>query len=174
VQRERPIIDMWMVNIPDDRSRIHRCRMRGTIGWKNTYGSPIPPHLKKALKSAGWNQWTASGAIMGASMGALMISMPLLLMNLHWPMWAQWLLLYSFIPVLWLAFDLLLLGPYVRPAYRRDHRRIALRYVRCPWCMYNLLGQAPQGDGCIVCPECGGAWRTPMARVPSAFEHAPE
>ena len=34
-----------------------------------------------------------------------------------------------------------------------------IRAGRCPACAYPLAGLAPQADGCIVCPECGAAWR---------------
>lgn len=30
---------------------------------------------------------------------------------------------------------------------------------RCPSCAYDLSALAAQQDGCIVCPECGAAWR---------------
>ncbi|MFG0285255.1 MAG: hypothetical protein ACF8R7_12600 [Phycisphaerales bacterium JB039] len=28
----------------------------------------------------------------------------------------------------------------------------------CPACGYDLAGCPAEPDGCIVCPECGGAW----------------
>lgn len=30
---------------------------------------------------------------------------------------------------------------------------------RCGACLSELQGQIPEPDGCVVCPECGGAWR---------------
>lgn len=30
---------------------------------------------------------------------------------------------------------------------------------RCPACVYSLQGLDAEPDGCIVCPECGGAWQ---------------
>jgi hypothetical protein len=33
---------------------------------------------------------------------------------------------------------------------------------RCPACLYQLAGQVAEPDGCVVCPECGGAWRQPV------------
>ncbi len=32
-------------------------------------------------------------------------------------------------------------------------------YRRCPICGYDLAGLGPEADGCLVCPECGSAWR---------------
>ena len=30
---------------------------------------------------------------------------------------------------------------------------------RCGACMSDLQGLIPESDGCVVCPECGGAWK---------------
>lgn len=29
----------------------------------------------------------------------------------------------------------------------------------CPSCEYEIVGLPVERDGCVVCPECGGAWR---------------
>ena len=34
-----------------------------------------------------------------------------------------------------------------------------LREGRCAGCAYVLDGVAPAADGCVVCPECGAAWK---------------
>lgn len=34
----------------------------------------------------------------------------------------------------------------------------------CPCCAYRLVGLPPEEDGCVVCPECGAAWRVEPAR----------
>ena len=36
---------------------------------------------------------------------------------------------------------------------------VALLKHCCGCCQYELQGQIPESDGCVVCPECGGAWR---------------
>jgi len=33
-----------------------------------------------------------------------------------------------------------------------------LSHSVCPYCKYDLQGQSPRVDGCIVCPECGVSW----------------
>lgn len=38
-----------------------------------------------------------------------------------------------------------------------------LRENQCPACGYSLQELEPSADGCLVCPECGGAWR--LARL---------
>ena len=43
-----------------------------------------------------------------------------------------------------------------RFAERRQH---AERSARCPACWYSLAGVASVDDGCVICPECGAAWR---------------
>ena len=43
-----------------------------------------------------------------------------------------------------------------------QNKRVAASLVtagRCASCGYALAQLAPQDDGCVVCPECGGAWR---------------
>jgi hypothetical protein len=43
------------------------------------------------------------------------------------------------------------------------NRRVAAWRVRlshCGACAYPLKGLESESDGCVVCPECGGAWRT--------------
>lgn len=43
---------------------------------------------------------------------------------------------------------------------RWDHIcRLALAESSCPACGYLLSGALSEPDGCVVCPECGGAWR---------------
>lgn len=43
-----------------------------------------------------------------------------------------------------------------------DHARDAmLGYDLCPHCAHGLRGIPPEPDGCVVCPECGAAWKTP-------------
>lgn len=41
----------------------------------------------------------------------------------------------------------------------------------CGACGYSLRGLAAEGDGCLVCPECGGAWRA--GRITRAHWEAP-
>ncbi len=37
--------------------------------------------------------------------------------------------------------------------------------MRCPQCWYDLSSLTPEEDGCVVCPECGAAWRVGDAEV---------
>ncbi len=50
--------------------------------------------------------------------------------------------------------------------------RAMLRAQRCPSCDYDLRGSPAQPDGCILCPECGAAWR--HARLGRADDPPPE
>ena len=63
------------------------------------------------------------------------------------------------------------LGPLAAPVVllamllvgRRHVRRlfvpVMLEHACCPSCGYDLTGLTPEDDGCVVCPECGAAWR---------------
>ncbi len=45
---------------------------------------------------------------------------------------------------------------------RRRFGRISEIYLdagRCAGCGYELKDLTPEGDGCVVCPECHAAWR---------------
>lgn len=41
----------------------------------------------------------------------------------------------------------------------------ALAEGRCPACKHALQGLETHDDGCIVCPECGAAWREDRLRT---------
>ncbi len=57
-----------------------------------------------------------------------------------------------------------------RYAVRRARKKVAATMVAegiCGTCGYSLRGLGVQDDGCIVCTECGSAWRA--SRVTSAY-----
>lgn len=44
---------------------------------------------------------------------------------------------------------------------------------RCPSCGYTLAGIEPSpDDACVVCPECGSAWRPPRDASPESHDDA--
>ncbi len=50
----------------------------------------------------------------------------------------------------------------LRWARRRKFDAISAIYIdagRCAGCGYTLADLAAEPDGCVVCPECGAAWR---------------
>lgn len=47
----------------------------------------------------------------------------------------------------------------VRALLGPDLRDAVLGHGRCPGCIYEIRALTPEADGCVVCPECGGAWR---------------
>lgn len=68
---------------------------------------------------------------------------------------------------------------YTRRQARKNAPRLVEVYLasgRCPCCEYSLEGAVAEPDGCVVCPECGGAWKGSRVRtgvsVPTALrEH---
>ena len=42
--------------------------------------------------------------------------------------------------------------------------RTGVRRRLCPGCVYDLSATPPEPEGCVVCPECGAAWKTPEDR----------
>ncbi|MEO1007926.1 MAG: hypothetical protein AAFX79_05130 [Planctomycetota bacterium] len=57
------------------------------------------------------------------------------------------------------------------------YARAALKTLdraQCPSCRYDLGGLASHPDGCILCPECGAAWRADhIGRVGDAARTTP-
>ncbi|MCC5821809.1 MAG: hypothetical protein LAT64_00815 [Phycisphaerales bacterium] len=54
-----------------------------------------------------------------------------------------------------------------------EHARDALlEYDLCPVCVHGLGGIPPEPDGCVVCPECGAAWR--MFKAPDRRDASQE
>ena len=48
------------------------------------------------------------------------------------------------------------------------------RYLaHCAGCWYPLSGVPQQEDGCVVCPECGAAWRVQAATHDAQEEASP-
>ena len=67
-------------------------------------------------------------------------------------------------PALWVIVRAALLGTKRSRVQARANTVVAtmLKDRHCPSCAYPLEGLRPDSDdGCIVCPECGGAWRLP-------------
>ncbi len=50
-------------------------------------------------------------------------------------------------------------------------RRAYLAGSVCPSCGYTLTGLPLDADGCVVCPECAGAWRPAVAGGGSPGRH---
>jgi hypothetical protein len=59
------------------------------------------------------------------------------------------------------------LGVLTYRSLAQTHREESVRQLatggsgarHCVCCAYNLHGLVPEADGCVVCPECGAAWR---------------
>lgn len=83
---------------------------------------------------------------------------PAIVSGSSWPWWARALVMVpgALLPV---VFGAVL-------ARRISTERIAEAYLRaglCASCGYELGTVEPEEDGCRVCPECGAAWRQPVA-----------
>lgn len=72
---------------------------------------------------------------------------------------APMLIVFVVLVAVWsLVFQLVVL----RRSMRRAVPRLApllCRHGLCAVCAYDLSATPPERDGCIVCPECGGAWK---------------
>jgi hypothetical protein len=55
-----------------------------------------------------------------------------------------------------------LVWAYIRWVPFRSKTELVAMYLerhRCPSCAYKIGHAEAEGDGCVVCPECGAAWR---------------
>jgi hypothetical protein len=53
----------------------------------------------------------------------------------------------------------LIVGKLILPVTKSPTQGLYLDLGRCPQCAYRLSDLKPEPDGCVVCPECGAAWR---------------
>ncbi len=117
-------------------------------------------------------------------------------LRLHWPTWLLWVAFVAVLgahdivaawfvglvplgragdavlitwPLLYFAILLSLFSCGGILAAGRDRRHLVRRRITarlCPACAYPIGGLSPQGDGLVVCPECGAAWRIPPETTP--------
>jgi hypothetical protein len=59
------------------------------------------------------------------------------------------------------------LAKLILPATKAASQGLYLGIGRCPQCAYRLSDLKPEADGCVVCPECGAAWRSDAIERPS-------
>ena len=74
--------------------------------------------------------------------------------------WGEW----DRAPVLAVVLAMFIGAALMRPwlldqLVARIEARTAGAVPVCAACGYEMTGLAPQGEGCVVCPECGAAWR---------------
>ena len=75
----------------------------------------------------------------------------------HWIVSDDWVVPMAFLAAVALMFAS---GAARDRRFRLRHRaELAELPPVCLACMQDLSGLAPQDDGCVVCPECGAAWR---------------
>jgi hypothetical protein len=156
-RRELPILEMWLVNIADDRGVVRRCRMTGRRSHIRAQAPDLSLDEVRQLQQVAAKGMVVPGAIMGSLFGMSFVAWNALVGRHLNPRWFGELSVFLLIPGLWIISDFAVLSRY-RPRYARARRRAALELGLCPWCYYRLNGEADP-DGLTVCPECGGAWR---------------
>lgn len=98
----------------------------------------------------------------------------LVFMSLYIGVWGGLLWLLSGIGVhdwvLYICLPVAYIVAYLSPVPRWWWRCVGAHYVNrviksghCPACGFLLNGLKAEDDGCLVCPECGAAWRKPAS-----------
>lgn len=138
---------------------------RAMIAWWGKKGQPGLSEARAGeIQSRAKAIVKAAGGAAGATMGMCLILPALMAMNL------------AGIPPAW--WHVLIIGPLGWPIcwafMSRASKRVCgmvLAEGFCPSCAAPLDGLAPDtGDGCTVCPGCGGAWHVvPVARGAAAL-----
>jgi len=158
VQRERPIIDLWMVNIADDRGAVRRCQMFGTLFGERSYEAELTRVERDRMRTAASALFQKHGAMLGVGFGLSFVAARVAFGKYYTSFWIETVALFAMIPVVWLVWDFTIMQHRLRPAYAAERKRIAMEIGRCAWCLYPLPSGTME-DGMVVCPECGGAWK---------------
>ena len=164
--RDRLLVILGRARIRDDRGRSRSCRkIVGASDIRGAYrtGSvssvaATDPALKQIRHDVLFSPELRRASVLtnvGSVAFAVALALPFtlgLLVHTRWFwLWGVLLSLLTFFVVLWLI-------PRLERLYERAHVHAATSLGRCAWCFYPL-DEIPHGDdGCVVCPECGGAW----------------
>jgi hypothetical protein len=151
-----------MFERPDDRGRPVRAYRLGVL--ESMLPQLVPRRSRRAPAHVLWRAyfrvlnssllWAVGFGVVGVSITAAGAA-SVLLEYLGVPVAAAWSLL--------LYFVLLTVGTFVYARYVpllvwARWRSTLLEHDCCPSCGYRVAELVAEGDGCVVCPECGSAW----------------
>lgn len=164
--RDRLLVLLGRTRIRDARGRSRSCRkIVGAADIRGTYrpsgvssvasDDPVLMQIRDTVLFSVQLRRASKLANTGSVAFGLALVLPFVLGLLVHPrwfwLWGVLLSLLTFFVVLWLI-------PRLERLYERAHVNAATSICRCAWCFYPLQEIPPEGDGCVVCPECGGAW----------------
>ena len=115
-----------------------------------------PRRLRWVLMLAHRHRWAMWLQILASVLGlSAMVSLLLMARGLNWYF------VTAHLSSVWLGLAVAIFAS--RRAIDAAGRRAVLACLNaevCPGCGYSLRGLEAEADGCRVCPECGGAWKT--------------
>lgn len=177
--RDRPVIDLGRVVLRDDRGGAWRVWMSFGYGRWAGFTTPLPRPLRKIVRTAMVQDvpkrdrvliavgFTAATFLAFAVFGHIIARSAFSLLARR----PEWLSMWFFTGVMILryigCFGILfsvsdiLIGRLSRRHYHRIRIQTLLAAGHCPLCGYLIAAAPVESDGCIVCPECGGAWKQP-------------
>lgn len=168
---ELPVIDMWVVEVPDARGERRRLKfLGGWVGWRQ-FPTEVPRQVRRAIQKETLRGTKLAAMVAGACLGlsaGCLSGVSRAIVPDSSPFWLRLVVMFALIPVLWLLFDLIFLR-WFRVRYRVSYVRASLRHGRCPFCMYDLSG-TPAAADTIVCSECRGVWSKPSAVEASSLQ----
>jgi hypothetical protein len=162
-QRANPAIG---VSIPDDRGTPRRIAQARDLKSDERRVDPRFVAIISQSQRARQGQFRRlSGWIIAAGMVAVILSRAFVQIPLS-------VLIFCGI------FGMILIGVFMNAGRAFAAERAAAdRLIRrglCPSCLYGLEGLQADDDGCLVCPECGGAWNRSRVHEFAAFSNADE
>ncbi len=173
--RDRLLAMLGRTRIRDARGRSRSCRkivgasdIRGTYRPSGvssiTHDDPALAQIREGVLYSPQLRRASALTNLGSVAFAVAIVLPFtlgLLVHPRWFwLWGVLLSLLTFFIVLWLI-------PRLERLYERAHVNAAESLGRCAWCFYPLAQIPPEPDGRVICPECGGAWRSLSEDGPS-------
>lgn len=123
-------------------------------------GMPLETLADRSDRATFWRSLVVNGGLFTGIMVPVQAVMFTLMFGRN-----AFVLMLPFTPVYFFGFGIPMALVSIRYGWRsvRHARDAMLRHGLCPGCAHGIEGIPPQQDGCVVCPECGAAWRVQAA-----------
>lgn len=122
---------------------------------------PLPPGASKEDVEAVWREinWSGDKRVYFWRV-VLLCAIAIVTCGLLGWAAAVWLRGWRYVAVMALGpVATLIAGRLILPTTKPASQGLYLELGRCAQCAYRLSDLKPEADGCVVCPECGAAWR---------------
>lgn len=122
---------------------------------------PLPPGASNDDVEAAWREidWSGDKRVYFWRLVLVCVIAVVICGSIGWAA-AAWLRGWRYVAVLAIGpIVTLIAGKLILPTTRSASQGLYLAIGRCAQCAYRLTDLKPELDGCVVCPECGAAWK---------------